>query len=236
MWSLRFWRDECTGDTFPHIGNRQFHRFETRTGNGYRIVCAGKNGRTCGLIGRSGRAFEVGFYDASVGPRAFDLTEINALRLSHFPSKGRSFNSVWAFRWACYWRGTICLNGGFTGWGFRFSWAWWFRIDGIRCRFRFIFAGGVWSIFYLWSTFSRFANGGYSTTNGNFIARFTVLFEQNTVFKAFHFHRRLIRFDFGNHIAVGYGIAFFFQPIDQCSHRHGIAQFGHFNQCSHKSL
>ena len=60
---------------------------------------------------------------------------------------------------------------------------------------------------------------------------FTVLnedFAQNSLVKSLHLHGCFVGFDFGKDISDGYGIPYFFNPLDQGSLGHGVAQFGHF--------
>ena len=60
-------------------------------------------------------------------------------------------------------------------------------------------------------------------------------FEERAIEEALKLHGGFVGFDFGEHHAGFDGFAFFFEPFDQRAHRHGVAEFGHFDDIGHGS-
>jgi hypothetical protein len=102
-----------------------------------------------------------------------------------------------------------------------------FRLGRFRSRGGGRFAsGGI-------DGFAGFADGAEGFADGDLGAGGSEDFQKDTIEEALELHGGFIGFNFGEHGAGFDGFAFFFEPFDQRAHRHGVAEFGHFDDLSH---
>jgi hypothetical protein len=59
-------------------------------------------------------------------------------------------------------------------------------------------------------------------------------FQNRAVKERLELHRRLVGFDFRQHVAGLHDVAFLLQPLDQRPHGHGVAEFRHFDDVGHE--
>jgi hypothetical protein len=59
------------------------------------------------------------------------------------------------------------------------------------------------------------------------------VFQHHTGDEIFDLHRGLVGLDFAEHVAGADLVALLFQPFDQRTHGHGVAEFGHFDDFGH---
>jgi len=68
---------------------------------------------------------------------------------------------------------------------------------------------------------------------GGFLSGLNVDFQDGAIVKCFEFLGGFVGFDFCQDVATFDCVAFFFEPVDDGTRRHGVAQFGHFNEIGH---
>ena len=161
------------------------------------------------------RRIHICLHNPPIGAGTGDFADINASLCSHTPRE-----------WACKNAITRC-------WRSNRRWC-----GGNRCSDRRRSSGRRGS------GFRRGASGGHGLArfhqNRDHIIHLHALrtgghqdAAQNAFIHRFHFHRRLIGFDFRDHIAGLDPLAFLLQPARQIAFRHGGRKRGHQNICGH---
>jgi hypothetical protein len=72
-----------------------------------------------------------------------------------------------------------------------------------------------------------FADDAERGTNRELRAGRAEYLQDRAIKIALELHRGFVGFDLGEHVAGLYDIAFFFEPLGQRAHGHGIAEFRH---------
>jgi hypothetical protein len=77
------------------------------------------------------------------------------------------------------------------------------------------------------------SDGAEGRAEGNLSAAGGENLEEGAVEEALEFHRGFVGLDLGEHVAGLHDIAFLLQPFCQRAHRHGVAEFRHFDDVGH---
>ena len=228
--------DEAFGDHAAHGGNRD-GAFDLDRALGAHGAAgegrAGALGRSSGRFRVFGSSLDVGPHDAAVGTGALHGGGIDAQLGGELFGERRDFDAITEGQRRSG-RGVGCCGGRGGNW-FRGGRRCGGGSRGRGCGFGLCLRGGGSGG---GDDFALFTHGAQGCTQFYLGTGVGENFEDRAVEKALELHRRFIGFNFGEDVAGLDGIAFFFKPFAQRAHRHGVAEFRHFDDIGHgaKSL
>ena len=211
----------------------------THAGDGRGLVGLDRALAAVGAAGAAGFSGgeDVGATDAATGAGAFHAGEVDALFLSELPGEGGNLEAGAVDDRSRI--GALGLRrGGGLGVGLLFRL---FRFVGL-----FLVFGVVGALFlrlfrlgrglFLGRGFDGFAflaDGAEGFADRDLFAFAGEDLDEGAVEEAFELHRGFVGLDLGEHVAGDDLVALLLQPFDQRAHRHGVAEFRHFDDVGH---